>query len=107
MTYRIRITDLAKNQIDDFITYVEQVRQEPINAGRLLEAIYDGIDSLRSMPRRCAEAPESQLVDPTVRMLIVKRTLIVLFTINEADRTVVIQGFRHGRQLPRQLPLDS
>lgn len=103
MTYRIRITDAAEHDIDRFIHHVAIVKQEPLNAAHLLEAIDDGIASLASLPHRFAVAPESMAAGRTVRMLFIKRMLLLLFTINEADDVVTVQRFRHGSRQPLEI----
>lgn len=103
MTYRIRISQRAKSEIADFIRHVAEVKKEPLNAGSLLEAIYDRSESLQHMPHRCPEAPESELVSPVVRMLIVKRSLLILYTVNDPDGQVTVHGFRYGSRSPLDL----
>ncbi|MGL4513064.1 MAG: type II toxin-antitoxin system RelE/ParE family toxin [Lacipirellulaceae bacterium] len=103
MTYRVRITSRADAEIDEFIEYVACVKQEPVNAARLLNAISEGVESLSAMPQRCAVAPESRTCEREVRVLIVKKTLLVLFTVDEVDRVVIVQGFRHGSRRPLDL----
>jgi hypothetical protein len=103
MTYKIRITSRADAEIDEFLNYVACTKQQPSNAAMLSAAINRSIDTLTTLPHRCPEAPESEFVAPTVRMLIVKRTLLVLYTVSDADKLVTIQGFRHGSRSPLDL----
>jgi plasmid stabilization system protein ParE len=102
MRYSVRFTARAKRAIDDYIDYIAHEKQGPINAGRVLGAIENAIDTLEAMPHRCPKAPEDAAVDYTVRMLIVKKTLIILYRIDKEAKLVTVIGFRHGRQTPVQ-----
>lgn len=100
MKYEVRITARARQAIEEYIHYIAIKNQEPINAGRVLEAILAATSTLESMPERCPKAPEDEHVDYTVRMLIVKKTLILLFRIDEEAQVVTVIGFRHGSHSP-------
>ena len=103
MTYAVRITDRAKSEIDAFVRFVAAERQEPVSAQHVLQAIWDAIPSLESYPHRCPVAPESSFVEDTIRMLLVKRTLLLLYSVDDEHRIVTIEGFRHGRHQPLDL----
>ena len=98
MTYRVVVSATAESQINSFVDYVAD--EQPLTAARLLEAIADAIPTLESFPHRCPLAPESAEVDVTVRMLTVKRSLLILYTVDDADKCVMVEGFRHARRLP-------
>lgn len=100
MKYRVVVTATAESQINAFIDYVANEKLEPLNAARLLEAIWEAIPTLETFPHRCPVAPESDNVSETVRMLAVKRSLLILYTVDEAEKRVMVEGFRHGKQEP-------
>jgi len=100
MKYHVCFTARAKRSIDEYIGYIASDRQEPVNAGRVLQAIYQSIDTLETMPYRCPMAPENDEVQYTVRMLIVKKTLVVLYRVDEGAKIVTVIGFRHGAKSP-------
>jgi len=100
--YRVRFTVRARRAIDEYVDYIAFEKQEPINAGRLLGAIDGAIDTLENMPHRCPQAPESATVDYTIRMLIVKKTLLILYRVDDLSRQVTVIGFRHGSHPPFQ-----
>ena len=100
MKYKVIFTARARRAIDEYIEYIACEKQEPINAGRVLGAIDEAIDSLDSMPQRCPKAPEDAAVKFTIRMLLVKKTLVVLYRVDEEAEIVEVIGFRHGSQLP-------
>jgi len=108
MTYRVNVTDNAKAAINEFISYIAHTKQEPVNAGRVLDAIWAAIPTLETMPHRCPKAPEDVHFDFTVRMLVIKKTLLLLYRVDDAKRVVHVFGFRHGTTLPRadRLPDD-
>jgi len=101
MTYHVDVTENAKAAINQFVAYIAHTRQEPSNANRVLDAIWKAIDTLETMPHRCPKAPEDAHVDYTVRMLIVKKTLLLLFRVDDAAQVVTVVGFRYGSRLSR------
>ena len=103
MKFRVRVTDRAMRAIDDHVSYIAHEKQEPVNASRVLGAIERAIDTLETMPHRCPKAPEDAFVDDTIRMLIVKMTLLLLYRVDESAKEVTIIGFRHGSQSPLEL----
>jgi hypothetical protein len=100
MTYHVDVTDNAKAAINAYISYIARTKQEPINATLVLDAIWHAIPTLETMPHRCPKAPEDQHCDVTVRMLIVKKSLLLLYRVDDAKKIVTVFGFRHGRTQP-------
>lgn len=106
MIYSVRVADEAEDAIVDYINYIGAEQQAPQAALHMLERIETAIASLSSFPNRCAIAPENAYTSLEVRMLIVKSCML-LFTVDEEARQVSILGFRHGRQQPlERLPDD-
>ncbi|MGF1632247.1 MAG: hypothetical protein ACFCVE_00195 [Phycisphaerae bacterium] len=68
--------------------------------------MYEAIDTLDFLPRRCNLAEEDAHRPYEVRRLILGRHLI-LFTIDDATGTVYILGLRHGARLTRPDPLPG
>jgi plasmid stabilization system protein ParE len=100
MSYRVLITNSARNRIVEQAKYIASESQSLSVAQRWLQQIYDSVDTLIDFPRRCAPAAENDLREYEIRRLVVGRYLIV-FTIIDPDLTVIVIGFRHGSQLPR------
>ena len=96
MIYKVTVTAKAELAIADYIDYIANVRQEPINADKVWRAIWDKIPTLETMPHRCPEAPESEQVDYIVRALVIKKTIVVLYRVNETSKEVIVIGFRTG-----------
>lgn len=99
-TYQVLVTDRARAAIEEQIAYIADEKQAPLAAGRLLGDIDRAIDTLSFLPHRCPRAPENRLVNYTVRMHIVRKMYLLLFRIDDRQRTVTVIAFRHGRQLP-------
>lgn len=100
MSYAVEITETAERAILDQARYIAIEGRAPENARRWLERVWDVVDSLEQAPRRGAIAPEDEYLPYEVRMLIVGSYLI-LFTIDDEHRKVIVVGFRHSRRLPR------
>jgi hypothetical protein len=98
--YSVEVTDAAFVAIRNHARYIATDAASPENSKRWLEHMWDTIDSLERLPRRAPLAEEDAFVDYEVRQLIVGSHFL-LFTIDDARRTVWIIGLRHGHRLPR------
>ncbi len=98
--YSVELTDVARAAIISHAQYIAVDCQSPGNAERWLERVWNAIDSLGSLPRRGPLAEEDAHVEYEVRQLVVGSHLL-LFTIDDGNRRVVIVGLRHGHRLPR------
>ena len=99
MNYTVILSPLALQQIDEYIDYIAEEQQAPLNASRMFERIWDAKDSLEMFPNRCPYAPENDIRDYEIRMRIVNSCLL-LFTVDEQRRVVNVIGFRGGSQEP-------
>jgi toxin ParE1/3/4 len=107
MTYRVEVSGNAKAAIREYVRFIAVERKAPISAERWLAKVWDAIDSLEYFPHRCQFAPENELQTYKVRMRRVGNYLL-LFTIDEATKTVHVIGFRHGHKSPlTDLPEDA
>lgn len=106
MIYRVIITEQALARIDEQTAYIAVEANAPLNAARWLSRVLAAADTLESMPRRCPKAPEDGHHPFEVRALNIDGFLL-LFTINDDDRTVRVLNARHARQLPRPDELSS
>ena len=91
MKYAVIIHPDAEAEIIDAFRYIHD--DSAINARRWLEGLYKTIDTLESMPRRCALARENDAFDTEIRQL-VYQSHRVLFTVER--RTVHVLHVRHG-----------
>jgi len=78
--------------IADFVSI-----DSPANAARLTERILDRIDTLETLPRRCARAPDCFSAEGETRHLFVSSYRII-FQVKTDE--VIIQAIRHGHQRP-------
>ena len=101
MSFRVLLTPRAAQDLDrlyDFIIERESASDtpDPSNADRALQALRDGIATLRSSPFTCRKAGRS----PFLRELVVsfgRAGYVVLFEIADGD-TLIIAAVRHQRE---------
>jgi hypothetical protein len=105
--YTVAVTATAHRAIAAAARYIAVDAQSPANAQTWLERVWDAVESLERSPRRAPRAEEDAYVDYEVRHVVVGSHLL-LFTIDDARRTVWIVGLRHGHRLarPGELPAD-
>jgi plasmid stabilization system protein ParE len=108
MNYRVELSQFACDAIYEYVRFIAIERQSPLSAERWLQKIWQAVDSLETLPHRCPLAPENEHRQYEIRMRVVGDYLL-LYTVDEAAKTVQIIGFRHGHRLPRpsELPQDS
>lgn len=99
-TYEVRITATAASTIEQVASYIVHEQQTPGTAKNWLEAVWDAVDSLRTLPNRAPLAEEDAFVDYVDRRLGVFQH-IVLFTVHEEHGVVYVIGVRHGHRRPR------
>lgn len=95
--YKIVIDHRAEAAIFAYVTYIAENKSAPLTASKILQRIFDRAEHLKSFPTRSPIAPESSYSKLTIRMLRVDNCLL-LYTVNEDERTVNILRFRHGKQ---------
>jgi plasmid stabilization system protein ParE len=98
--YAVVIPEHVAAKLREQARYIAVDGKSPLNAARWLERVLDAADSLSTAPRRCPKAIESAFRPYDIRSLNIDGYLI-LFTIDEDARTVLIVNVRHGRQLPQ------
>jgi len=87
--YRVKISDLAKQDIRGIARYIKYNLQEAAIAEKTTETILDAILTLEDMPARISLVNDKRLANKQVRGLRVKNYL-VFFRINSATMTVEI-----------------
>ena len=105
MRYVVEVTETALAAIAMHARYIAVDAAAEGNAARWLNQLWDAIDSLERAPHRASLAEENDYVDIEVRRLIVGSHL-VLFTVDDARRRVIIVGVRHGHARPRATGLS-
>ncbi|MEW6235133.1 MAG: type II toxin-antitoxin system RelE/ParE family toxin [Candidatus Omnitrophota bacterium] len=98
--HRVEVTDQAYEAIRSHVHYIAFEQKALLNAKRWLEGLWDAIDSLEKLPKRCRLAPENNYRSYEIRQLDYG-DYAILFTIDDDRQLVYVVGFRHGKQLPR------
>ncbi|NEP59127.1 MAG: type II toxin-antitoxin system RelE/ParE family toxin [Symploca sp. SIO2G7] len=94
MTYRVRITPTAFADAEGF--YLWMRHDSPSNAANWFNGLFDAIETLASMPKRCPIAPETKWVGQNIRCLFYKKYYRILYGIE--GETVRIYHIRHTSQ---------
>lgn len=97
---RVVITEQALARIEEQARYIAIEGQAPLNAARWLSRVLAAAEMLETMPRRYPVAPENGHHLFEVRALSIDGFLL-LYDVNDDERTVRVLNARHGRQLPR------
>jgi plasmid stabilization system protein ParE len=113
--YLVHISEGAEAEVDALFQWLFQLN--PVAADHFRDALSEATGSLKAMPRRCPVAPENDLYDREVRLLLFKsgrtiyRLLFTIFEAEEADEgepgAVYVLHVRHGAAQPlgtRPLP---
>ncbi|MCA9772718.1 MAG: type II toxin-antitoxin system RelE/ParE family toxin [Myxococcales bacterium] len=104
--YAVELTDTALAAIMAQAEYIAIERREPPSAERWLQQVWDAVDSLERLPRRCALAEEDADAPYEVRHVLVSGPAL-LFTIDDERRTVWVIALRGEGRLPRPEALPS
>ena len=94
--YKVDISDLAKQDIRDIVSYISNDLQEPVIAGKTADAIIDAIYSLEDMPLRVGLVNDDRLAGKQIRGLRVKN-YTAFFRIKELSKTVEIIRVLYSR----------
>lgn len=95
--YRVDVEESAEEKIRLYIRYIAVDQKSPQAAERMLDRIWDAIDSLELFPFRCPLAPENEFREPEIRMKIFG-PCVLLYNTDEIERLVTVIGFRHCRR---------
>ena len=96
-TYRINITDIAKQDIRDINSYIANELHEPVVAINITNAILDAIETLEQMPDRVALVKDKRLSALGIRFLYVKNYTI-FFRIEKNLNTVDIVRVQYSHR---------
>lgn len=94
MTYRVRITPTALADAEELYLWIAQ--DSPARAVKWFNGLFDVIETLASLPRRCPMAPEAEIVGQEIRCLLYTKRYRILFRVE--DDTVMIYHIRHTAQ---------
>ena len=93
--YEVIVTPEAEIGIVSAFDHINQ--RSPENAAKWLRGLYRHIDTLETMPERCARARENEYFEGTLRQLLFKSHRII-FRVEKAERIVRILYVLHGKQ---------
>ncbi|HLI81762.1 MAG TPA: type II toxin-antitoxin system RelE/ParE family toxin [Candidatus Binataceae bacterium] len=97
MAYRVELTRRAERDMQDIYDRISA--EDSVVSANWFNGLEDAVSSLERMPRRCPLAPESKHWNQPLRHLLYGAkldTYRVIYTIDEAGKTVRIQTVRHG-----------
>ena len=106
MTYAVRVSSVAADQIAAYQAYIAEKSGFQEIADRWAELVYDAIGKLHYMPGRFALAEEDRGRDYDIHRQIIG-SYLALYTIDEDNMVVKVIGFRHGSRLPRPEELSE
>lgn len=95
--YEVKLTQQAQEQLRATVAYIAHELQAPETAERMLDTLYDALDSLSLFPARASLTPEEPWRSYGVRRLPVKNHLIY-FWIDEDARRVQVTAILYGRR---------
>ena len=97
MTYRVKITDYAIEQMREAMTYISKVLQEPAVARKWLAALKQEISGLSTMPLRFPLVEEEPWRTSGVRKMPVGN-FIVYYWPDELAKIVWVTAVIYGRR---------
>ena len=97
MSYRIHITEAAKDDLMSVVEYIDGVLKNPQAADNLIEAVDREINGLGFFPQRHGFPDDSVLRSMNIRFVKVKNYL-VFYVISEEEKQIVVLRFLHMRQ---------
>ncbi len=93
--YEVIVSPEAEAGIVSVFQYINE--RSPDRAAKWLRGLYRRIDTLETIPKRCALAREDDYFDGTLRQLLFKSHRRI-FRVEEAERIVRVLYVRHARQ---------
>ena len=93
--YAVNITDEVDASIRRSFSYIYDHSSQ--NAINWLRGLYQAIDTLETMPKRCALIREHEAFEAEVRNLVYHSHRII-FTVNDEASIVEVHAFQHGAQ---------
>jgi plasmid stabilization system protein ParE len=95
LAYRVKISDSALVDAEDYVQFIRQTKREPKAADRWFRGFVSAVFSLADLPSRCPLIPEIDDFPFELRHLIFYSHRIV-FRLDEVGKTVEILRVYHG-----------
>lgn len=94
MTYRVKISPTALQEIESIYTWI--TKDAPDIAAAWFNGLFDAIESLETMPFRCPLAPEAEILKEEIRQFIYRKNYRLLYKVE--GEVVQIYHIRHTSQ---------
>lgn len=94
--YQIKFTKYAHKDIEEIFDYIANTLKVPDTAMKLIDELEAAVNTLASMPLRCAERKIGAYAGKGYRQLFVKN-FTVIFRVDEASKQVIIVTVRYSR----------
>ncbi len=103
MSYEIRMTPQAQNDLRGIFEYIAFTLQSPQNAAGQLDRLEESIDSLEQMPERFRVYDKEPWRSRNLRIMPVDHYLVFYIPNREEETVTIIRVIYGGRDIDRQL----
>lgn len=103
MSYEIRMTPQAQDDLRGIFEYIAFTLQSPQNAAGQLDRLEESIDSLEQMPERFRVYDKEPWRSRNLRIMPVDHYLVFYIPNREEETVTVIRVIYGGRDIDRQL----
>ncbi len=103
MSYEIRMTPQAQDDLRGIFEYIAFTLQSPRNAAGQLDRLEESIDSLEQMPERFRVYDKEPWRSRNLRIMPVDHYLVFYIPSREEETVTVIRVIYGGRDIDRQL----
>ncbi len=103
MSYEIRMTPQAQDDLRGIFEYIAFTLQSPQNAAGQLDRLEESIDSLEQMPERFRVYDKEPWRSRNLRIMPVDHYLVFYIPNREEETATVIRVIYGGRDIDRQL----
>ncbi len=103
MSYEIRMTPQAQNDLRGIFEYIALTLQSPMNAASQLDRLEESIDSLEQMPERFRVYDKEPWRSRNLRIMPVDHYLVFYIPNREEETVTIIRVIYGGRDIDRQL----
>lgn len=102
--YKVIVTPEAEASVRESFLYL--FARSPLNAERWIRNLYAEIDTLETLPERCAFAREREYLEEDLRQLLFKSHRVV-FSVDQSRSTVYVHDVRHAKRRALGEPIDE
>jgi plasmid stabilization system protein ParE len=99
-SYTLRITENAYQHLDDIAEYLAYIKHQPLNAIKVIDAIFQLFEQIANNPYQFKECEELKTTDKIYRIVSCKNWLIIY---KIAKNKVIILGVIYGKRHPKKI----